>query len=117
MISLSNRKEKTMKGNNKAMREALEKIAKCMDEILVRTELDSIIHRKALEAQNLADGVLIEPTRNCDVGTPEEQLFRFRDYCLHSRKKDCGWCHNPPVNLMRCVLTWAQMPYTEGGAK
>ena len=109
-----------MQSNNmKAMREALEQIAKLMDRILVRTELDDEIHRIALEAQNMADGVLSLSPRNCDVGTAEEQeerfeLFCYQDYCnekcpLYGKPKiggDCG-----------CAIEWSQMPYEEGGAK
>ena len=65
-----------MEGNNKTMREALEQIANLMDRILVRTELDDEIHRIALEAQNVADSVLLLSLRNCDVVTDKEQADR-----------------------------------------
>ena len=105
-----------MAANNQAMREAFVTIGKCMDEILVRTELDSIIHRKALEAQNLADSALMEPPRNCDVGTAEEQSKRFSAFCNDHNSYNYG-CKNCPCRNSRlsCVVLWAQMPYTEGG--
>lgn len=54
-------------GNGAKMCEALEQIANLMDRILVSTELDDEIHRFALEAQNMADGILSAPPRNCDI--------------------------------------------------
>ena len=61
----------TSANNAAKMYEALKVIAKLMDRILVRTELDDEIHRIALEAQNMADGVLSLSHRNCDVGMPK----------------------------------------------
>lgn len=54
--------------------------------------------------------------RNCDVGTVEEQVERFEEYCqsILDCKKDC------PIGKMivendslcdHCQLVWAQMPY------
>lgn len=101
-----------MQSNNmKAMREALEQIAKLMDRILVRTELDDEIHRIALEAQNMADGVLSLSPRNCDVGTAEEQSRRFCAFC-RPRLEPCDGC--PCLEGSRhgrCEFIWAQMPY------
>lgn len=110
-----------MQSNNmKAMREALEQIAKLMDRILVRTELDDEIHRIALEAQNMADGVLSLSPRNCDVGTAEEQAQRFNDYCKKqgdgcSIGKSKGACPMFKGYQVDCAIVWAQMPYEEGG--
>lgn len=50
--------------------------------------------------------------RNCDVGTAEEQIDRFVDYC-------CGKCDGSNCKhglymedeVYRCALKWAQMPY------
>ena len=63
-----------------------------------------------------ARAALAAPPRNCDVGTPEEQEDRFRRYC-NSRGTFCGDC--PLYNNRRgeCRFAWAQLPYTEGGAK
>lgn len=120
------------------MREALEQSANLLDRILVRTELDDEIHRIALEAQNMADGVLSLSPRNCDVGTAEEQMERFKEYCQSNMQyyQDMfgthegagGWdCREDcPIGKMvdkndsfcdHCELLWAQMPYEEGGAK
>ena len=100
--------------NMKAMREAWDKVARCMDEILVRTELDSIIHRKALEAQNLADAALLEPPRQCDVGTAEEQCERFMNRC--SQFNMSSDMHKLVRKLGAAILAWAQLPCEEGAA-
>ena len=112
------RKETKMEANDmKAIREALEQIAKLMDRILARTELDDEIHRIALEAQNAADGALLLSPRNCDVGSAEEQTERFIDYCSRCEKSKMD------IELIRdrskCIVLWAHMPYEaqEGGAK
>ena len=61
------------------------------------------------------------PKRNCDVGTPEEQLKRFKDFCrIISKDETCDGCPLLPQcsTLEHCTLKWAQMPYAqEGGAK
>ena len=59
------------------------------------------------------------PRRNCDVGTPKEQLGRFNKFCYAylSPENGCGGC---PLNGEPCCeLAWAQLPYEaeEGGAK
>ena len=93
-------------GDAAAMREAWSKVVKCMDEILVRTELDSIIHRKALEAQNLADGALTElprPATDEEVEAGDAQwccmcrtecMLRGRDILVHGCAR-----HNPEKAL------------------
>lgn len=106
------REEDTL-NDMQALREALVNIEK-----LAHCDLGCVYQKYRQHFDDMIGGIeriaraaLKKPPRNCDIGSVEEQLLRFRDYCLHSRKKGCGWCHNPPVNLMRCVLTWAQMPY------
>lgn len=57
--------------------------------------------------------------RNCDVGTAEEQLKRFKDFCrIISKDETCDGCPLLPQcsTLEHCTLKWAQMPYEEGGA-
>ena len=103
-------------------REALEQIAKLMDGILVRTELDDEIHRIALEAQNMADGALSPSPRNCDVGTAEEQAKRFYKFCMANSSVILGMCYSkcPCIDSgdkCHCLTKWAQMPYEEGGVK
>ena len=70
------------------------------------------------------DAALALPLRNCDVGTSEEQKYRFKEYC--DRHFDTGryGCKECPVRdyikgwgIPYCQLKWAQMPCEEGGNK
>lgn len=60
-----------------------------------------------------AANALERSLRNCDVGTAEEQLKRFRAFCL-SRK--CNECPFVSSTYGECGVRWSQMPYEEGGA-
>ena len=65
-----------------------------------------------------SEAKVVGQTRNCDVGTAEEQAERFDEFCYNhrSREKGCGDCpllEGGPC----CELAWLQMPYGEGGAK
>lgn len=67
-----------------------------------------------------ANKILSKPPRNCDVGTAEEQIRRFRKFCESEicRRYRCG--HGCKATCIdRCAIAWAQMPYEaeEGGAK
>ena len=56
------------------------------------------------------------PRRNCDVGTPKEQLGRFNKFCYAHLSPEIG-CGGCPLNGEPCCeLAWAQTPY-EGGTK
>ena len=47
------------------------------------------------------------PRRNCDVGTPEEQIERHDEYyCCEARCSSIFSCR-------RCFADWAQMPYED----
>lgn len=70
------------------------------------------------------DAALAEPLRNCDVGTAEEQIKRFRASCeyLKARPPKTSACLDCPVNKQRlkgtdsaCTLIWSQMPYKKEG--
>lgn len=53
---------------------------------------------------------LAEPLRNCDVGTAEEQVERYMNFCHNFSK--CIGC--PCVGRMKynhCEFAWLQMPY------
>ena len=70
-----------------------------------------------------ANAALAAPPRNCDVGTAEEQIERFNEFC-NSEWRDSGDanCDNCPLWVSGtigkdCQIRWAQMPYEEGGAK
>ena len=68
------------------------------------------------------DSILSTSSRNCDVGTAEEQAERMDKFCDshgHGCDGHCTYaCENCEfVSVDRCELAWAQMPYKEGGAK
>lgn len=55
-------------------------------------------------------------SRNCDVGTAEEQAKRKMKFCY--QQGGCGNCSfSKGATLTQCALAWAQMPYAaqEGG--
>ena len=115
-------------GSAAAMREALEDSNGLLREI--RGEW-----RDAAEAQiEDNNAALAAPARKCDVGTAQEQIDRFHEFCHSNRvyidefhgydcRPDCPigkivdrdnkFCDN-------CWAAWAQMPYApaqEGGAE
>ena len=60
--------------------------------------------------------------RNCDVGTADEQVRRYKLFCEnHSGwdgQKRFGCLNCPLIDVDECEFFWAQMPYEEkGGAK
>lgn len=91
-----------MEGNNKAMREALSEIV-----LLTAKAGKSIGYDVACGIiASIAKHALKQPSRNCDVGTAEEQEERYKastDDVYHTL-------------TLTNALRWAQMPY-EGGAK
>lgn len=69
-----------------------------------------------------AQAALALPRRQCDVGTAEEQMERFREFCRQEKcgRYRCGWdCKATCIE--RCAIDWAQTPYEyeaqEGGAE
>ena len=75
-----------------------------------------------VEIRDLARAALAAPQRQCDVGTAEEQMERFREFCRQEKcgRYRCGWdCKATCIE--RCAIDWAQTPYEyeaqEGGAE
>ena len=74
------------------------------------------------EAIEKCFAALSAPPRNCDVGTEEEQKYRFKAYCDKHfdliEQRGCEGC--PARNYIAgwgvpyCQLRWSQMPYEEG---
>lgn len=109
----------------------------------VLERVEKFLGKGELENESdLADDVwevLQMQLRNCDVGTAEEQVERFKEYCQSNMQyyRDMfgthegagGWdCRGdcPIVKMIdendslcdHCQLVWAQMPYeAEGGDK
>ena len=97
-------------GNAAKMREALSDACYAMFNFL-KTQNGG--YEEMAKALDKAKAALAEPPRNCDVGTAEEQLKRFRAFCL-SRK--CNECPFVSSTYGECGVRWSQMPY-EGGEK
>ena len=55
--------------------------------------------------------------RNCDVGTPEEQIKRFKAFC--NKFEDCKGCSfSFTRGMAECAFQWSQTEYKkEGSAK
>ena len=60
------------------------------------------------------------PPRNCDVGTADEQVYRWRSHCQIVRCNGCPFSNinNYPETYADCFSRWAQAPYSKkGGSK
>ena len=96
-----------------AIRKAL---AGLIDGICFHCDMSGDCKGVPCEKLQKAKAALASPRLNCEVGTPSEQYQRFLKYC----KKNTGGCDradrysNP---CAYCFSQWAQMTYTEGGAK
>ena len=127
-----------MEGNQQKMRKALEEISSVSPGNLkepidgdssnlyqdARYEGDKFVgvalpawvavdwYRKLKAVKEKAESALSEPSRQCDLGTAEEQAERFIDYCCD--KCDGSKCKHGLYRedeVYKCALKWAQMPY------
>lgn len=67
-------------------------------------------------AKKVHDALSQKP-RNCDVGTAEEQCYRFCRFCLPKKCKTCPL--NTPLGesvIGDCCIRWSQLPYGEAKA-
>ena len=109
-----------MDANIKTPQDALEWLDRSIRE---EAELDGeMSNEHAIQLGFIQNMLAKFPRRNCDVGTVEEQGKRYSAFCYKNRNAEscCGDC--PAFNKgvprgAECELTWAQMPYNEGGAK
>jgi hypothetical protein len=77
---------------------------------------DSLHTGRTLEVLRKAKAVLAEqPLRNHEVGTPEEQAKRFKEYCRSGdcRRRICNSYGYEHLFHYTCFPIWAQMPYGE----
>ena len=95
-----------MQTNNK-LREALTRVKKIAASYI--NCHDDEIDRVMTEIVATCDSALAEPVKNYEVGTVEEQNKRLCSNYFSIRRSD--------HSFTRTALEWAQMPYTEGGAK
>lgn len=99
------------------------KMREVVDEIRVAAMSDYVWDADYLIEK--CNAALVEPPRNCDVGTEQEQQDRFREFCRHYESEgECGIGRSkaacPAFQGGRnpdCSLWWAHMPFAEGGAK
>ena len=101
-------------GNAAKMREALSDACYAMFNFL-KTQNGG--YEEMAKALDKAKAALATHSRNCDIGTVEEQAERFDCFCYNhrSREKGCGDC--PLLDGGPCELAWLQLPYEEGGAE
>lgn len=103
-----------MEANNMAeLREALEYASR----VLAKWRQDAPFSawNEYGEAIDRCRASLAAPARNCDVGTPKEQLDRFDTFC-HDQKscEPCPCNQILPSGEERCnCFEWSQMPYEE----
>lgn len=100
-------------GNAAAMREVLEALSAWAN--IVK---DNPKDKTAMECvgfvETVVSSALAAPPRNCDVGNEEEQAQRIDAFCK-SHGTDQNGCYRceecPLLEIDRCELKWAQMPY------
>lgn len=98
---------------NNGWREALTKILNLTNSLDENCAVDPV------EIRDIARAALAAP-RNCDVGTEEEQVLRWRGFCAREKGGVCDGC--PCLaddGVEACFAKWEQTPYEEkeGGAE
>ena len=88
-------------GNAAKMREALENIDEYAKAAACHTE-DAHLLGYLNQIARWAEDAISAPPRNCDVGTPEEQSKRHREWCRQAR---CVF------GCIQCMAEWLQLPY------
>ena len=87
------------------MREALVAVKELFDGGIMFQNAIRKVHRQVNDA-------LSSPRLNCEVGTVEEQVKRFKERC---RTQSCHRvvCGNDAkvFYLAECAIRWSQMPY------
>ena len=111
-------------GNTAAMREAAKYVQSTMERLRDPTDKNNA---EFIRIWEIVSAALAAPTRNCDVGTAEEQSERFENFCLRhigcaeeTGGRHCVGCPLEKASrniTQKCELYWAQMPYEEGGIK
>lgn len=108
--------ERNKPGNAAALREALSDACYAMFNFL---KAQNGGYEEMAKALDKAKAALAAPSRNCDVGTPEEQTNRFMTYCNSRvcKRRVCSSCGYEELFRHKCFAIWSQMPYEEGGVK
>ena len=93
--------------SNKKLRETCKAIKKQLWMYLGKEINDSLL---LYRIDNIVKNALGEPVLNCEVGTAEEQRYRFLNFCNSHRCSSCPVCHEA---IHGCALHWNQLPYEE----
>lgn len=108
-----------MEGDQMKMRETLLVVKDALVTISAHEDDIEFVRTWIRQMKGAVQEALAAPSRQCDIGTPEEQAERFARYCgteVCKRKR----CKTRPKALVidSCALCWAQTPYEaqEGGA-
>ena len=109
--------------NVRKFRKIAKNIRRLIDHIRKEKALSENLAREAFDQiDDLAKEALIAPPRNCDMGTANEHVRRFRLFCqAHQSPMSgmcdpiCPLCGNPDKS--HCITEWMLLPYSEGGAK
>jgi hypothetical protein len=114
------KKKKTR--NEAAIRDVLVYVYNTLEKLQLY-HINDITVRRAFRsrlcyAKSVIAAALAKPPRNCDVGTAEEQMERFRKFCkMDYISGDCpDDCplYRKDYSTIHCPFAWAQMPYEEG---
>lgn len=97
------RSENYVRGNAEVMRKALEIAHNYF-------ERNGTLRSDAARA---VEAALASPPKNGDIGTAEEKLARWWEFC--HKFEGCAGC--PCDGHHNCFAKWTQMPYEEGGAE
>lgn len=112
MLALADRIERAVTNCNQfKMREALLTARSAINDFSHSGLIDTDTYKAEIEQ---IDAALALPRRNCDVGTAEEQVERFRKLCIsmHDNVHHCKQCPLEGVSAI-CEFKWSQMPYEE----
>lgn len=111
----ANREKSSQVGNAAKMREALVKsdaAFRLISKSAWFIDANFSETKKLMDAGNAIEVALAAPTRNCDVGTPEEQFKRFNMFCFPIKCRECKLYTEE--DLYDCIFRWLQLPYEEG---
>ena len=120
-------RQRAQSGNAAKMRKALEKMTDWMEkhtamfsvQVSPRKDDPIEVERERDEAISLARAALAAPARNCDVGTAEDKVERFGEYCISHKATlplpdRCRRCRiRGEIHVHKCIFEWGQMPYNE----
>lgn len=101
--------EAVIKCNQLKMRKALEDAYRLLSNI--NFDEDSDLDDMAAPVVQRIGQALSEPLRNCDVGTIDEQLRRFYNFCIPRKCETCPLNAAEDGLMGECGVRWAQAPY------